>query len=229
MNKIIRRAARLRVDSGPMFTGAQAARSGVHPPASPSPRADALEVFIARAEARALLWQAGELDLHQAVDELQAAAIASGLVAELGQDEVQRLMAEAFAAVRGDLGADEKGSAEPFVPADDEYEGLSSTFAALCRAADEKQRRKPPDPRLERLRQPMADDVSLERAYAEVSKPAGVAESTLQAAEFLIQQNDPQRLRAWLAKHSGAERQAISLYLRNREANYHGKVGSGCL
>ena len=40
---------------------------------SPSP----LAVVIARAEARASLWQAGELDLHEAVDELQAAAVAA--------------------------------------------------------------------------------------------------------------------------------------------------------
>lgn len=48
------------------------------------------------------MWQVGELDLHEAVDELQAAAVVSGLVAKLGQDEVQRLMAEAFRKVRED-------------------------------------------------------------------------------------------------------------------------------
>jgi hypothetical protein len=68
----------------------------------PAARPSALEVFIARAEARALLWQAGEFDLHQAVDELQAAAERDGLVTLLGQDEVQRLMAEAFRKVRED-------------------------------------------------------------------------------------------------------------------------------
>ena len=70
--------------------------------AEPAARPSALEVFIARAEARALLWQAGEFDLHQAVDELQAAAERDGLVTLLGQDEVQRLMAEAFRKVRED-------------------------------------------------------------------------------------------------------------------------------
>ncbi len=54
-----------------------AARKRAEPAARPSP----LEVFIARAEARALLWQAGEFDLHEAVDELQAAAERDGLVA----------------------------------------------------------------------------------------------------------------------------------------------------
>jgi hypothetical protein len=63
-------------------------------------RVSSLAVLISRAEARALLWQAGELDLHEAVDELQAAAEESGLIAELGQDAVQAIIAEAFEAVR---------------------------------------------------------------------------------------------------------------------------------
>jgi hypothetical protein len=57
-------------------------------------------MFIARAEARALLWQAGEFELHEAVDELQAAADRQGLLAELGQDAVQAIIAKAFEAVR---------------------------------------------------------------------------------------------------------------------------------
>ena len=60
----------------------------------------ALDVFIARAEARAILWQAGEFELHDAVDELQAAAERDGLVDWLGQDAIQQILAEAFGAVR---------------------------------------------------------------------------------------------------------------------------------
>jgi hypothetical protein len=67
--------------------------------ARPAARPSALEAFVARAEARALLWQAGEFDLHEAVDVLQAAAERDGLVDQLGQDEVQRIIAEAFAKV----------------------------------------------------------------------------------------------------------------------------------
>jgi hypothetical protein len=66
----------------------------------PAARLSAVAVFVARAEARALLWQAGEFDLHEAVDELQAAAERDGLVAELGQDRVQAIIAEAFAKMR---------------------------------------------------------------------------------------------------------------------------------
>src|SRR6516165_316738 len=56
---------------------------------------DPLLAFVVRAEARALLWQAGELDLQTAVDALQEAAAASGLTAAAGQDAVQRILAAA--------------------------------------------------------------------------------------------------------------------------------------
>jgi hypothetical protein len=65
--------------------------------------ANSVRIFTARCEARALLWQAGEFDLHEAVDVLQAAAMRDGLVAAIGQDAVQALMAAAFTAVRDDL------------------------------------------------------------------------------------------------------------------------------
>ena len=77
-----------------MTTAARSQRA--YPSARPSP----LAVFIARAEARAQLYAAGELALHEAVDVLQATAVASGLVAELGQDEVQQIISEAFRKVR---------------------------------------------------------------------------------------------------------------------------------
>jgi hypothetical protein len=57
-------------------------------------------VFEARAEARALLWQAGEFDRHEAVDVLQADAHATGLVFKVGQNGVQEILAAAFAKVR---------------------------------------------------------------------------------------------------------------------------------
>jgi hypothetical protein len=59
-------------------------------------RIDPIAVFAARASARAILWEACEIDLHAAVDVLQADAISTGLVARLGQDGVQRILADAF-------------------------------------------------------------------------------------------------------------------------------------
>jgi hypothetical protein len=61
---------------------------------------DPLDAFTERAWARAFLWSAGEYSLHEAVDALQAAAIRSGLIRRVGQDEVQRIMAAAFAPYR---------------------------------------------------------------------------------------------------------------------------------
>jgi hypothetical protein len=60
----------------------------------------AVAVFCARAEARALLFVAGALELHEAVDRLQHDAVANGLVYEIGQDAVQTIMADAFGSVR---------------------------------------------------------------------------------------------------------------------------------
>jgi hypothetical protein len=55
-----------------------------------------LDCFRLRIWARAYLYANGELDLHDAVDQLQETAEASGLVVELGQDRVQQLLASAF-------------------------------------------------------------------------------------------------------------------------------------
>jgi hypothetical protein len=46
----------------------------------------------------AYLFAVGEYSLHEAVDRLQHDAEAGGLVGEFGQDSVQTILAEAFAA-----------------------------------------------------------------------------------------------------------------------------------
>ena len=61
---------------------------------------DPLEVLRERAEARAYLVEVGYLALHDAVDELQAAAVRDGLVNLIGQDEIQNILASAFAVRR---------------------------------------------------------------------------------------------------------------------------------
>jgi hypothetical protein len=65
---------------------------------APSP----IDVLELRAWARARLWRNGELDLHDAVDALQKAAVKYGLVEAIGQDAVQEILSAAFAAVRHD-------------------------------------------------------------------------------------------------------------------------------
>jgi len=58
------------------------------------------ESFRLRAWARAYLFAAGEIGLLDAVDALQAMAVDSGLVRDLGQDAIQTIMAREFARVR---------------------------------------------------------------------------------------------------------------------------------
>jgi hypothetical protein len=124
-------------------------------------RLDPVEVFIARAEARAHLFGYGMLDLHEAVDVLQADGEASGLVNQIGQDAVQSILSAAFAAGRIDP---PKEGADPI------------------------------------------EDGAVD-----------IATSTLQAAEFLVREKDPARLRAWLDKHTAEECAAILRHLERRE------------
>jgi hypothetical protein len=73
---------------------------------------------------------------------------------------------------------------------DDEYEGLSSSFAKACRAADEKQRRKPADPHMEKLRRLMDDDVSIERAWQELCdrQSGGAPQAIIEALMFSLRE-----------------------------------------
>ena len=81
------------------MTAARAARLiGAPPPIAVRP--DPVAVFALRCEARAMLWAACEFDLHEAVEKLQHDAERDGLVADIGQDAVQGIMAEAFKRVR---------------------------------------------------------------------------------------------------------------------------------
>jgi len=85
-----------------------------------------VDVFLARCEARAILVRWSYLDLPDAVDGLQAAAIASGLVTELGQDRVQAIMSAAFA----DVDQDEAGPPE-VLPKQRSDRAAESTVEAL--------------------------------------------------------------------------------------------------
>jgi hypothetical protein len=69
------------------------ALGGIYVPDAP---ADTVEIFAALCWARGYLWREGHLEGADAVDVLQQWAVDNGLVDELGQDDVQRLMSEAF-------------------------------------------------------------------------------------------------------------------------------------
>jgi hypothetical protein len=116
--------------------------------AQPATRfADPLEVFVARCEARAILFELGEFDLHEAVDPLYAAALSTALIERLGNDEVQALIADAFGFQRIPRG--------------------ESTFAQACRLADEEYARKPSSrPRAEPLPVSIEEAATWLRFYA---------------------------------------------------------------
>src|SRR5262249_34874382 len=192
-------------------------------------RIDPVAVFIARLEARAVLWAAGEMTLHDAIDELWADAVRDGLVTRLGVDKAQELLATAFAPQRDDLPCDEEDAPEPI--ADEENEGgqstfnpavaghdaLSPTLAAACRKADEKQRREPVDPAIERAHRLLSDDVSFEKAWNELNNPLGVPIATLHAAEYLLLLGDLERWKKWFDAHTTPERAAILQHLERRK------------
>jgi hypothetical protein len=75
-----------------------ATSKAVFPPPAIADQVDAVEVFAARCWARGYLVRAGWWDFHAAVDGLQQAALTHGLVAALGQDAVQAILAKNFAA-----------------------------------------------------------------------------------------------------------------------------------
>ena len=183
-------------------------------------RVDTVAAFTACCEARAALYAVGELSLHDAFDTLQEWAERDELVAAIGQDEVQRIMSEAFAKVRDDL----PGAAEDIEPPiiDD-----VTWFAAGWREAAREYHKSRggrvsvvshSDGELARLRRLLADGVSLDHAWHELAKraPGDVPLATLHTAEYLAQQKDPQRFKDWLARHTREDRATIREHLSKR-------------
>jgi hypothetical protein len=66
---------------------------------------DPVVVFALRCWARATLWQAGEFDLQEAADVLRYDAERDGLVAQLGEDCIQGIIAGAFHRMREEASA----------------------------------------------------------------------------------------------------------------------------
>lgn len=109
----------------------------------------------------------------------------------------------------------------------DEYEGLSSTFAAACRKADEKQRRKPSDSHTEKLRRLMADEVTLERAWHEFNpvrvRPKKGADNTFSAPPIngINVAEIAERIRPSLADSSRSTKERIRILWAAAKAARH--------
>jgi hypothetical protein len=63
-------------------------------------KADPIEAFRARCEARAMLVDVGMLDLREAVDRLQHDAERDGLIERIGQDRIQQILSDVFRSYR---------------------------------------------------------------------------------------------------------------------------------
>jgi hypothetical protein len=165
------------------------------------------EVFELRCWARARLYAEGEYSLHNAVDELQAAAEQSGLVAAIGQDAVQEIMATAFAAVRDDLPA-----AEPSSSAENAWNAPSWGDAArdYHEARGDRVSIVEPGDLPDRW-----DEMSVGELWRKLNDPRrhGVANSTLDAAEYVFRSGDSERWRQWFDARSAPERAAILKHL----------------
>jgi hypothetical protein len=143
----------------------------------------ALAVFELRAWARAELYAAYVYDLHEAVDLLQADAETSGLVAELGQDEVQRILADAFHSSCFAL------SLGPEIVREDHMD----TFEVACHRADAKHKR---NPRTEQLCAIINDDISYERARFLLRQGRPTPKPTLDAIKVALREHGLSALEA---------------------------------
>jgi hypothetical protein len=216
--------------------------------------APSLEIFKVDCEVRAALFAAGELELHEAVDSLQYAAAASGLVALLGQDAVQAVMAAAFSR-RGAMARrvpkvlnirDGSFPGAVYIGRRDRRSGRQASkwrnrFIIGKDGSREEviakfERWLHDDPEGQRLLREIGElrgqdllcwcapkachgDVLLRLAnqsepippaIEEVPKPhCELARSVLDAVGYLIKQNDPIRLRAFLARSTTAAERAL--------------------
>jgi hypothetical protein len=177
--------------SNAAFTALDSETDGIRPPPStPSAKSiPAEEIFRERCEVRAILYEAGELELHEAVDVLQADAERTGLVEAIGQDAVQAIMAAAFSGEQ---------STSSFSPEEISEARLRAALASLT-----------PEQR---------DDIAFKPTLKkEATDRPAAAKSTLRAADYLLKQNDPERMRRWMDKHTAAERAAIIKHIRGKQ------------
>jgi hypothetical protein len=145
------------------------------------------EAFATRCEHRALLYTRGHLSLHDAVDELQNHAEASGLLDYIGQDAVQEIMGKAFVAI--DL--------LPELDQDELAEACEAEI--MLRTADMARQWELADPR-DRWRHTGGRRLI---AHAELTarEPYKVPQSTIDAFRYVLRLDDPEYLKNWLADH----------------------------
>jgi hypothetical protein len=175
---------------------------------------DPLAVFEMQCARWATAYAQGRASLHRAVDALEAMtpldldvdpaqAIIAGAI-ETAEQRAAALLALTTAPVEAD---------DP----DDDYAGLSHSFARLCRVADAKIANRP---ELEDIPPGTATAARLEREYERSlirAHARDVPKSTLEAADYLVREGDPKRLDAWLAGYSAVECAAILDHVKHKK------------
>lgn len=153
---------------------------------------DAIWLLETRALIRAYLEYEYQFEhLADAVDPLQEFAEASGLVAALGQDQVQRLIAKPFERYRAIVAAEiaaELGGAECDPDLPDDY---ASSLVRDWELADERDRH-----RWTGELPALAPELP-----ADQSTPYRTPQATVDAFWFVVQLGDAERLDRWLADH----------------------------
>jgi hypothetical protein len=166
----------------------------------------AIEVLEISAQTRAFLWWQYQIEMDEAVGELQAYAERSGLVIEIGQDAAQAIIAAPFARLRA-IAADD--AIDPECPCEHcEYalrehsvpERLCPTGTEADYAAQIVRQWELDDPR-DRWKHtgelpPQA--VEMPRAAAQ---PYRTPQSTIDAFWFVAGLGDVDHLARWLAQH----------------------------
>jgi hypothetical protein len=160
----------------------------------PAPKlADAKEVFCELCETRAFLWAHYQIELQDAVDELQAIAMRTGLVAALGQDAVQALMSEPFALVRASLDEEEPLEAANAL----EYDLMEYDLEAIARRV---QRWELADPR-DAWRHTGEPQPNTSIAPKSIPRPYRTPDTVVDAFKYVMSLGDADYLARWLASH----------------------------
>ena len=159
----------------------------------------AIDVLAIRAQIRAFLWWHHQIELDEAVDELQAYAERSGLVREIGQDRVQEIMAAPFARLRAMANGDECEAPQDESDVNDLDVESDSDFR---RGVDEIVRRlelADPRDRWKHTGEPPPEPAKPTAPAAKQTYSA--AQSTIDAFAYVVSLNDADYLARWLANH----------------------------
>lgn len=150
-----------------------------------------IKIFTACAEKYALSCVFGEADIQDAVDGLQSFAVASGLVAELGQDRVQDILAAAFIWACDVAEADEVD--------DPGYPDYAARLVHQWELDDLRDSWKYTGDR------PPADDIrnsNISEKSAQNPPRKRLPQSTIDAFKYVVSLGDAEYLARWLRDHS---------------------------